>query len=244
MPDRAYTVNPVYSENGLGEEYIADLSVVPSGHSGAVGRDGQVRNWETDYYTDAQDQMHHRFENVELESDNGPSTFNEDAYIEAIHESYPQLTDAVAWAADNLPQEWIDEYNAKIDSDDLDDLHSAVEWMLQQYAEYGDVDADNILEEIEADVEMAELSEEETEILNNVVEELQSSEPTPEYVSEWNDAYDVAVEAGDETFAQVAQVTALFHAGEMSGEEAIDYCLNHCDLKELSRVYNYIQSNQ
>ena len=239
MPDRGYTVSPVITVNEQGQEVISDLSV-SSGHAADIGRDGQVRGVQNDYYEDEQGQIRHRFTDVELESErNSPSSFNEDEYVAAIFESNPQLSDAQQWAEANLPEEWLDDYNKAVDKGDLSELHQAVEWLLQQYENRSQTDS--IPEEVKEDDEMEDLSDEEKVVLAEAVEQLENQEPEGEDVSDqWQQMVDQAEEAGDATYATVAAATAAFHAGEVSAEEAINYCLNNCDLKDLARVYEHL----
>ena len=239
MPDKGYTVSPVITTNERGEEVISDLSV-SSGHAAAIGRDGQVRDAEFDYYEDEKGQMRHRFSNIELESErDDSSSFDEDAYIGAIFEANPEISDAQLWAENNLPEPLLDEYNKAIDSGSLDELHQAVEWLLAQYAERTEDTPEP--EQVEEDSEMEDLSDEEKKVLANAVETLELSEPQGEYTAEqWQEVVEQAEAQGNETYAKVAAATAAFHSGEVTAEEAINFCLNECDLKELAKVYEYI----
>ena len=242
MPNQAYTVSPVITTNERGEEVISDLSV-STGHADQIQRDGQVRNVDFDYYEDDKGQIRHRFSEVELESERqDPSAFDESAYIQAIYEANPELTTAQEWAEHNLPEELLDYYNNAVDSSDLGDLHKAVDWLLEQYANRNENNTQSVeTQEDETDSEVEDLSDEEKMILAETVEQLEQQEPQGEYYAEqWQETVDAAEAAGDSTYATVAAATAAFHAGEVSADEAINYCLNNCDLKELSRVYKYI----
>ena len=240
MPNKPMTVSPVVTVNDQGQEVISDLSV-STGHSG-VGRDGQVENWRFDYQEDSEGRIHHVFENVELERDDGIH-FDESEYIEALLESNPTIAVAQQWALDNLPEEWVNEYNQQIETGDLDELNKAVEWLLQQYSQRSTTESDvpnQQMEEDYEDPEMDELSEEETEILNNAVDTLERQEAMPEYADDWQEQVEIAKQSGDETYAMVAAATSAFHSGEVTAEEAIDFCLTNCDLKELARVYQHL----
>ena len=99
-------------------------------------------------------------------------------------------------------------------------------------------------EEVDENEEVDELSEEETEILHKTVELLQQQEPEGEYVAdEWQDAVQQAQESGDETYAMVAAATAAFHSGEISADDAIAYCLENANIKDLARVYKHIANS-
>ena len=240
MPNQPMQVNPVITVNDNGQEVISDLSV-STGHSGAVGRDGQVKNADFDYYEDQYGQVHHRFSDIELQSDKKDQGiyFDESEYIDALIEANPKIPAAQQWCMDNLPAEWIDDYNKQIESGSLDEMNQAVEWLLEQYGQRQTVDnRSQEQEEMPEDPEMDELSEEETEILNNAVDNLERQEAIPEMAADWQEEVEIAQQSGDETYATVAAATAAFHAGQVSAEEAIDFCLTNCDLKELARVYN------
>lgn len=240
MPDRAYTISPVISEDQYGREVVTDFSV-DSGRESAVGRDGQVRGWENDYYEDDQGVMHHRFSETELQEDD--NTFDEDEYIGALLESNPVISDAIAWGTDNLPQEWLDQYNQQIDSGSLDDLHEALEWLLQQYAEHGNVAEvkDESEEEESEDLTFDDLSEEEKEAVELVVSDLYVQEPQgTETADKWQYAAQEAEESGDTPYALVAAVTAAFHQGKMTSEEAVSYCIENVPMQELARVYTLL----
>lgn len=245
MPDRAYTVSPVITEDEHGREVVTDFSV-SSGRETAVGRDGMVRDWENDYYEDEQGVMHHRFSETELQEDD--NCFDEDQYIGALLESNPQIAVAQAWAEQNLPQEWLDEYNQQIESGSLDELHEALEWLLQQYAEHGDSEVTEATEESESEEDndlegltFNDLSEEEQEEVQSVVSDLYEQEPLGTEVAEqWQHAAQEAETSGDTAFALVAAATAATHSGQMTSAEAVDYCLANVPINDLLRVYKHL----
>jgi hypothetical protein len=244
MPNQSYTVSPVIQE-GEGGSHIVGASV-SSTHS-VVGRDGQVRGWESDYVENEVGQTVHRFSQAELESDS-PSTFNDDEYTSALLEAHPQLGEAIQWAATNLPSELSEDFNDKVNSGDLEKVNNAVEWLLGHYNEHAgeallneNPTADEE-EESGFEDQLQDLSDQEVEALNEAVESLESQEPEGDMVAaQWQDYVEDALNSGDETFATVAAATAAFHSGEVSADEAISHCLTTCNLKELSRVYKALQ---
>ena len=240
MPNQIYTVSPVIQE-GEGGSHIVGASV-SSNHS-AVGRDGQVRGWETDYVENEVGQTVLRFKEAELENDS-PMSFNENEYTNALLEAHPQLGTAIQWAATNLPAELSDDFNDKVNSGDLEKVNSAVEWLLSHYDQHAGEALLNKEAPAENDFEqqLEELTPEETETLDQATDLLEQQEPEGEMVAaQWQDYIEDANASGDVTFATVAAATAAFHAGEVSAEEAINYCLTSCNLKDLSRVYKHLQ---
>ena len=241
MPNQSYTVSPVIQE-GEGGSHIVGASV--SSNHAITGRDGQVRGWETDYVENEVGQTVHRFKEVELENDS-PMSFNEEEYNNSLLEAHPQLSTAIQWAATNLPAELSDDFNDKVNSGDLEQVNNAVEWLLAHYQEHGGEALLNKepTEQQTWEEEVDELSPEEAEAVENAMDFLDGQEPEGEMMAaQWQDYVEDANASGDVTFATVAAATAAFHAGEVSADEAISYCLSSCSLKDLSRVYKHLQS--
>ena len=240
MPNKPMSVSPVYGEDESGQQVLVDLDVSTGAHAGAVDRSGHVRDWQFDYQEDSEGRLHHIFQDVELESEQDPLSFNEDAYIDALLESNPLIREAQAWANENLPGPVLDQYNDAIDNGDLKQLNEAIEWLVSEYQSAAPTEE---VQEVEEESEVDDLSEEEQEILDKTVDLLSQQEPEGEYVADqWQDAVHQAEESGDETYAMVAAATAAFHAGDVTAEEAINYCLQNTDLKDLARVYKHLAS--
>ena len=241
MPNQPMSVSPVIGFNDYGEEVITDLSV-STGRGSAVGRDGQVENWQFDYIEDSEGQVHHRFSEVELDSDREDQGihFDESEYIGALMDANPELEAARLWASEHLPDELLEYYNERIDVADLDGLNEAVEWLLLQYAQRDEWEAIADEDSEDEDEDSGELTEEEHEMLVNAVEQLEQQEADPYVADDWQDQVDIANESGDVTYATVAAATAAFHSGEVTSEEAIEYCLQNCDLRDLARVYHHL----
>lgn len=242
MPDRAYTVSPVISTDSQGREVISDLSVTTNGSS--IGHDGQVKDWQNDYYTDNQGQVHHRYSDVAPDVEDQGISFNEDEYIETLLNSNPMFSEAQQWANENLSSDQLDEYNRLIDTSDLDDLHKAMDWLVEQYTTRVDTsktyEPEQVEEEVEADEE--ELTDSDRMAINAAVHSLNKSEALDYMVDDWEEHIAYAEQSGDETYATVAAATASFHAGEVTAQEAIDYCMANCNMKELARVYKHLMT--
>lgn len=242
MPNQGYTVSPVYSETASGQEVITDFSL-NTGHDSAVGRDGMSKNWENDYIIDRYGNQHHVFENVELE-DSVPSGFDMDEYVDGLFTVNDQLQPALSWANGNLSPDIVQNLDAAFASGDLSEVNAAVDWLLNAYSQSTpeQVQPKKPVEEDEpSDEEMENLSDEDKAVLAEAIEGLELNEPQGDAVAEqWQDAVEMAEDNGDMTYATVAAATAAFHSGEVTAEEAINYCLNNCDLKDLARVYGHL----
>ena len=248
MPDRpAYTVSPVVTTNDQGQEVISDLSV-SSGHASALSRDGQVQGWQMDFIEDSEGRIHHVFENVELDEDQGNS-FDEDAYIEALYEANGgELEQAIAWGTENLPESLLEWYNQKIDGDGLDDLNEAVQWILDQYRNREDYEPPQESEETTDEESSLQdkidaLNEEETAFLVEAIDTLTETEPAgDEIADQWQEQVEIAQQSGDETYALVCAATAAVHSGECSPSEAVQFAMENCDLQDLARVYRHLMN--
>lgn len=247
MPNQGYTVSPVVSVTAEGEEYYSDVSISTGAQS--IGRDGMVNDWQKDYVLDNKGEYHHVFENVELDED--PSGgFDLDEYVSDIFSVNEHLEPALRWAENNLHPDIQDNLNTAFKGNNLNDLNQAIEWLLEQYHQRPADEPQQVAEDPDSsedapDDEMENLSDEEKQVLSEAVEQLGNQEPQgEEYAEAWQDMIEQAEEAGDITYAKVAAATASFHAGEVSAEEAINFCLNECDLSELARVYQYMMSEE
>ena len=243
MPDRAYTISPVVSEDQYGREVVTDFSV-DTGREQVLGRDGQVLNADADYFEDNQGVMHHRFSEAELEDRDDGIHFDESEYIGALLDSLPvDYNLVIAWAEENLSEEILELYNARIDSDNLDDLNEAVQAMVEEYLSSNqELEAEEVLEDEESeDLTFDDLSEEEKEAVELVVSDLYEQEPQGTMTAdEWQYAAQEAQESGDTPYAVVAAVTAAFHQGKMTSEEAVSYCIENIPMQELARVYKLL----
>ena len=252
-PERAYTVEPVISTDEAGEETIQDFAVIGD-HSETIAafNRGELNDWTPD----SEGRYHYNYQDVEEESEYDPSSFNESEYIEAIYESNPQLEDAISWGIDNLSQDQLAAYNQAVENGNLDELHDAVSWLLRQYEENGDYEETIIDEEEDeepkgeslltddASERIDELSDDDADELANTMDALIDMEPGGENTAyEWEQLAVDADDAGDVCTSYVAALTAQYHAGNISAEEAIADAINSFDIQQLKQVYRQL-SNQ
>jgi hypothetical protein len=160
--------------------------------------------------------------------------FTVDDYWNDVISLEPDIPNAIQWAADHLSPEFIADFNAALDADNRDEVNQYLEMILNDYREsYGS----EAVEEEEVDYD-EELTPEEQQILDDVVDNLQGAEAMGEEAAdEWQQAVYQAQASGDEVYAAVAAATSSFHSGEVTAEEAIGFILNNYPLKEVARVY-------
>jgi hypothetical protein len=252
-PERSFIVEPVVSSDEAGEETIRDFQVISHNKETVEAFN---RGHFDDYTVDSEGRWYYNYQDIEEEAEYQESSFDEGAYIEAIQESEPELANAMDWAADNLPEHLLDQYNQQIESGSLDDLHAAVEWLMEQYEESADYeqastdeqyaddeyddDAPSYLTE-DAKARVDELSEDEADILNETIDDLTETAPAgAEYSEQWQDYASQLYDSGEECAAEVAVMTAKYHNGEVSAEEAIATVMNRWDLRQLNEVYEFL----
>ena len=230
----------------------ADADGNVSGFNTDHAHEGYWKDGARDYVEDPiTNQISHVMQDVELNED-ASEEMSDDGYFEALASLYDSnaLNSAINWAAGGgLPPDWIQEYNQSLESGDYTAVAEKLDTLMGQYEtahpdrsvepkqEYQDS------EETEDSELMTyeDLSDSDREQVDNAVEELQYSTPQGEdYAAQWDQVVDAAQAAGDDTYALVAAATAAYHAGEMGADEAIQYCLESADIRELSRVWNYI----
>ena len=235
MPDKAYTVSPVYTEDATGQQVITDLEV-SSGHN-VVGRDGQYRGWEDDWTSDSQGRsVYDPKDNFDELGESPVVGFDEGDYTEALLESNPVIGPALDWASDgNMPDEFVDAYNKAVDSGNLDQIHSMLDIVIQQYLEHG-----GVVEEPEQEVDLEEpLSDEESTQFAEVLDELTEQEPAGmEHAYGWLEAAEQW--QADPCMSAVCQATADFHNGSASATEVIDALTSRFTPRELAKAYALI----
>jgi hypothetical protein len=174
---------------------------------------------------------HHVFDGVSLESEQ--QGFNEDDYFSTLAGSDPQISQALSWAANNLPVEHIADFNRIIDSGNIDDIHQALEILLNSY----NTSPDNQLQEEEIVEDTLEVSEEE---VTAEIATLQSADPDEGLVQEFMAA---AVNSQDEAQQTLYMLAAEFHSGRLSADEAITEAFNRLPADQLYRAYSLINNN-
>lgn len=202
MPSRGMECHPIAS----GDDAFApngEIQLEVSHTSGNSNRSGGYEGAENDYaYDEETDQYHFvGVSDEQMAVDPHSSGFNEEAYLNAMVEADPVISEAIAWGTQNLPAEVIAQYNEVIENtDDLEELHKAVNWIVDTYN--------------------ASMPEPEAE---------QISQPEEQEAEESHDAEDTAdqLEAhsqdaamrGDEVLADILEQMSLVQRGMISQEE-------------------------
>jgi hypothetical protein len=211
-----YTITPVANDEGN----IVDFNI-------NEGPDG-YRSSDRDY-VELNDGIHHVFENVSIEED--PL----EDYYETLAASDSRIPGAIAWAADNMSPEFINTFNSALDNDDVDTINEYLEFLLNQYPgdEYNNSDEEYVEDE--------DLTDDESEELTSVIEELVGNEPQGEEVAlAWQEWSEQAAANGNEVAAGIAAATAAFNAGECDAETAIQFVLDNYSIRDIEQAYRLI----
>ena len=120
----AYTVEPVIADGPNGE-VVVDFAINPHKEL----HNGSVDPFNKDF-VEVDGQTRHIMSDVEMSDE---LTQHEEEYIETLMESNPYISKAIEWGADNLPQDYLDLYNSRVENGNLDELHAAVEDLIDRY---------------------------------------------------------------------------------------------------------------
>lgn len=216
---RAMEIVPQYSEGPDGSEQIINFNVNRGHSAGVVNEEFYIDEYEQGHFVepDIQDPTDYPEEESDISYD----------YSEACVEAMPDLPQAISWAANNLPSEFLEYYNESIDSEDPDLMWPAMEQLLEMFYDTTGAEPTEIEEQDE------ELSEPQ-----KVIDSLMEAEPAGYEESEdWQDACDAYQQSGQEVHAAIAAASAAFHAGETSADEAINYILQNYDNEDVILAY-------
>ena len=211
-------VTPVLSYNEDGSEYVSDFAVDD------YERGGEFNTAEYANIPDGPDY----YEDSDTDAE----------YVDALMTLNPEIPDAVAWANATQSDEWIEWYNASIDSDDYGQLNEAIEELLTLYANADEYEPDEV-DESDEDYEPA-LTEEQYELATETIAELQETEPDFVESFEFDEAAKAALDAGNDCIAEAATLAAQFHREEIDANSAITYMLENYGYEELEQAIDYL----
>ena len=215
-------VNPVFSSDD-GSYQGSEVQTQRTLHN------GMVEGWDENYSEDEYGRLVYSMQEEDLTQDTNGS-FDEEEYISALMDSLPvDYNTVIEWASQNLPNEILEEYNKKIDTSDLEGLNEAIEQMLEHYYEANG-------EPVEQEPEV-EVSDEE---FNDAYQDLTSSEPEgTEVAYQWLEA---AEQTDDPAYRDVYMLTAEYHRGNISPEEALEAIVNKYGLNKAAEMYKHLSA--
>ena len=209
-------VTPVLSYNEDGSEYVSEFAI------DAFERGTEINTAEYAQIPDGPEQ----YEDADTDAQ----------YVADLMQLNPEIPDALEWAHQTQSEEWIDQYNAAIDSDDYGQLNAAIEELLSLYANAEEYEPEEV-----DDSEEEPLEEEEQEYAAEIIEELTSAEPSFVESLEMDELAEEALQAGNPCLADAAMLSAMFHREEISAEDALEHLFKNYSNAELQQVAEYLE---
>ena len=168
-------------------------------------------------------------EDFDLQQDEDYEPSVADEYLSAITELYPDLEEAKQYALEHWHPDLIAEFDAAVESDNLDHFVPMLEELMEEYrAQYGEPEQAFEVSQEEFDEAIAPLLEQEPGGIEAAYEWAYQA-------SEYQDA--------NPCYSAVCAATAAFHDGSMDAEEAIASVLDNYSLEEVIPIYNHIYNN-
>ena len=222
MPHQPMTVSPVYQESEDGQQQLADFKIQHAHQGGQVAQE---------VYYDDYGNAHYQVEEEESFSEEPTSGLDE--YSNSVIEAYPQLPDALQWAASNLDPHQSQQFNEAVATGDPSEFMPLIESLMQDYLESNGLD--------EEDYEQVETEEEVTDQeLGEVFTEMSEAEPQGQEVAMPYLQAAIESQSSNPLYSDWMALTAQFHNGETSYEEAWGQMTDKYSLTELKKMYNYI----
>ena len=157
-------------------------------------------------------------------------------YVESLFEAYPQLSNAIAWAGSNWTEEQITAYDAAMDSEDLDELMPYIEHMLEEY-EFAL--AEGSVEDPDAEPDPFDDVDDETAqaAVDGAFEELSETEPGGMETAYEYMELAVHYQDTEPVLSELYSLSAQFHQGSISVEDAFATALEKYSFEELAPAY-------
>ena len=176
-----------------------------------------------DFYEDEQGQMKHVMQDTQLAEPEDAHSFDQEDYFLALQEADPRITDAIDLAPNFFTREQIEDYDRKVNSGNLDDIHSALEYLLKNYEEWEAQSQNQSIQADNEDGDETEPNEQEQVIewfndlsdqdIDDAVDEL--------YELEFDDQAVMALQDATEGFAEGSVHADILNAGLMVANGSI-----------------------
>ena len=166
-------------------------------------------------------------EDLQQDADYTPDITEE--YLSSVLEAYPNLEEAQNWAFNNWTDQQVEDFNKAVNTGEPSEMMPKIEQLMEEF--------------YNAEPEVASVEEEPTneitaEAIVEAYDTLNQQEPEGlESAYEWMNAASQAKDAGDEVMADVLSLTAEFHRGNITAEEAFQQALERHPTDKLAAVY-------
>ena len=222
MPQQPMTVSPIYQESEDGQQQLADFEIQHAHQGGQVAQE---------VYYDDYGNAHYRVEEEETFSEEEPSGL--DSYSDAVIETYPQLPDALQWAASNLDPHQSQQFNEAVASGDPSQFMPLVEALMEDYLESNGLDEEEYEQE---ETEEEDVTEQE---LGEVFTEMSEAEPQGQEAAMPYLQAAIESQSSNPLYSDWMALTAQFHNGEIDYEEAWGQMTDKYELTDLKKMYQH-----
>jgi len=222
MPNQAMTYTPDVVMGDDGQEHLSVDSGTISTRSG-----GSV---EIETYEDENGNTRYRIDEEDYQQDGDYQPSNDEQYIEAIFELYPNYEEAMEFYSQVWSEEQVDAWNQMVDRLEPDELIPAIEEVMAEYDALNPQPQEQATDITEDDVNQA------------YAEALDAEPQGDELAYNYMEVAVAAQEEGDACLSGVAALTAAFHRGEITAAEAYEQALSKYDINDLARVYQLLNN--
>ena len=227
-PQTAYTFTPDVALDAQGNEHFTGEGQLNAQRSGG--------SYETPYEVDNQTGERNYLINEQDLSQDGDyaSDDNEEMYVNAVFDLYPDYEQATEWATRNWSPQRLERFNASVENFEPADFMSQIESMMSEYHE---AVADGMPEQVAP--EEAEPLPSDEEIYSAYDEGLQTEAGGAEVAMEWLEQA-VETQSSDPVYSDIARLTSEFHKGTMTAEDCWVEAINKHSMADLKRIYNHL----
>ena len=219
MPNCAMTYSPAVNDDGT---YDVDNGYVSVGRSGGQYETAYIENDETG-------ERQYLIEEQDLQLDGDYQLSVDEEYQQAIREVYPDIQDALEYALHNKTQEWIIDFNNKIDGGNFDEYVPLIEELMEEYRLTVPAPVD--------EEELTDAPEVTQEEIDAVIEPMLEAEPEGvESAYNWLQPAE-EYQSSNPVYSTVCSATAPFHDGSISAQEAISSVMENYPMDEEIQIY-------
>lgn len=228
MPQQAFTFVPDVSINEAGQETFTGEGTLQPQRSGGT--------YETPYeINDQTGQREYNITEQDYQQDGDHIPLDVEAeYVETILQLYPDYSNATQYAIDNWSPQRLERFNKAIDVFDMSDAMPLIEEMMSEYRSA----VEDGLPEVAPEEEEVELPSDE-EIYSAYDEGLTTEAGGTEVAMDWLNLA-VETEGNDPVMSDIARLSADFHKGQITAEDAWVSAINNHSMAELQRVFKYL----
>ena len=202
-----------------------------------------------DYY-EQEGQMKHVMQDTVLNDESTGNSFDQEQYILDLQEADPRITDAIDLAPNFFTQAQIADYDKKVNSGELDQIHDALQYLLQEYESWqaenqdqssqtdNETDSEGDSDEQQEVVEwFNSLSDQD---IDNAVDAIYELDLDAEAVSQFQEASESFAEGS--VHQDILNAGVMIANGQLSADEAIEMINNQHG--EASSAAAYFQLQQ